>query len=71
MYEWADASVREATHAGSWYTSNRELPASHRLQLTLGSSLEAELSKNLSKVTPLPDLDFSPPVADAKAIIAP
>ncbi|KAK8849469.1 AmmeMemoRadiSam system protein B [Kwoniella newhampshirensis] len=50
--------IREATHAGSWYTSS-------------GTKLASELSQNLSKVTPLPELDYHPPVSDAKAIIAP
>lgn len=37
----------------------------------LGEQLRAELQRNLDKVTPLPDLDYEPPVQDAKAIIAP
>jgi AmmeMemoRadiSam system protein B len=52
------SGVREATHAGSWYTDN-------------GSRLRAELEGYLSKVTPIPSLAFTPPVQDAKAIIAP
>jgi hypothetical protein len=65
-------STRKATHAGSWYTSNRtcpSLPFKHKL--TIGSNLESELAGYLAKVTPLPDLKFEPPLADAKAIIAP
>ncbi|WVR08271.1 AmmeMemoRadiSam system protein B [Kwoniella sp. DSM 27419] len=52
------SNVRQATHAGSWYTDS-------------GTKLSAELSNNLAKVHPLPDLSFVPPVQDAKAIIAP
>jgi hypothetical protein len=37
----------------------------------IGSKLADELSKNLSKVTPLPDLEYQPPITDSKAIIAP
>ncbi len=39
--------------------------------LTPGSRLRAELEGYLSKVTPIPSLAFTPPVQDAKAIIAP
>ncbi|WWD20094.1 AmmeMemoRadiSam system protein B [Kwoniella shandongensis] len=49
---------REATHAGSWYSSS-------------GTKLASELSLYLSKVAPLPELDYAPPVSNAKAIIAP
>ncbi|KAE8542355.1 AmmeMemoRadiSam system protein B [Cryptococcus gattii VGV] len=51
-------SVREATHAGSWYTSSR-------------SGLHNQLSQNLSAVKPISTLDYDPPVSNAKAIIAP
>ncbi|WVQ79438.1 AmmeMemoRadiSam system protein B [Cryptococcus sp. DSM 104549] len=50
--------VREATHAGSWYTDS-------------GPALKAQLSQNLAAVGPLPELGFAPPCADAKAVIAP
>ncbi|ORY34949.1 MEMO1 family [Naematelia encephala] len=50
--------TREPTHAGSWYTSN-------------GSQLQRELSSNLSRVTPIPDLAYNPPIQNAKALIAP
>lgn len=52
------SGVREATHAGSWYTSS-------------GSRLRAELEGYIRKVTPIPALSFTPPLQDAKAIIAP
>ncbi|RSH87910.1 uncharacterized protein EHS24_000428 [Apiotrichum porosum] len=52
------SGVREATHAGSWYTSD-------------GSQLAAELTANLSKVTPLSAPPYKPPVLAAKAVIAP
>ncbi|KAL1408294.1 hypothetical protein Q8F55_005100 [Vanrija albida] len=52
------SGVREASHAGSWYTSN-------------GAQLRAELESYLAKVTPLSSPAFSPPVANAKAVIAP
>ncbi|WWC93045.1 AmmeMemoRadiSam system protein B [Kwoniella dendrophila CBS 6074] len=51
-------SIREATHAGSWYSASE-------------SQLSQQLSSNLSKVTPLPELSFEPPIQNAKAIIAP
>ncbi|KIR60173.1 AmmeMemoRadiSam system protein B [Cryptococcus bacillisporus CA1280] len=52
------SGVREATHAGSWYTSSR-------------SGLHNQLSQNLSAVKPISTLDYDPPVSNAKAIIAP
>ncbi|KAI9632951.1 MEMO1 family [Dioszegia hungarica] len=52
------SGTREATHAGSWYTSS-------------GSQLESELDGYLAKVDPIPELDYAPPVANAKAVIAP
>ncbi|AFR95390.1 hypothetical protein C343_03487 [Cryptococcus neoformans C23] len=52
------SGVREATHAGSWYTSSR-------------SGLRNQLSQNLSAVKPISTLDYDPPVSNAKAIIAP
>ncbi|WWD04109.1 AmmeMemoRadiSam system protein B [Kwoniella europaea PYCC6329] len=52
------ASAREATHAGSWYSASE-------LQL------REQLSSNLSKVHPIPELEYDPPVLDSKAIIAP
>ncbi|WRT69452.1 AmmeMemoRadiSam system protein B [Kwoniella shivajii] len=51
-------SVREATHAGSWYSAK-------------ATELSSQLKSNLSKVTPLPDLAFNPPEQNAKAVIAP
>lgn len=72
------SQVREATHAGSWYTSDGEravpLPrviVAAKLMKRAGDKLRAELQRNLGKVTHLPELDFQPPVQDAKAIIAP
>ncbi|GFZ50149.1 hypothetical protein JCM24511_07904 [Saitozyma sp. JCM 24511] len=52
------SDVREATHAGSWYTSSP-------------SQLKSELEEYLSRVHPLEGLHYDPPVQDAKAVIAP
>ncbi|KAL7424910.1 hypothetical protein Q5752_000597 [Cryptotrichosporon argae] len=52
------SGVREATHAGSWYSSS-------------APALRKELGANLAKVGPLPEQGYAPPVADAKAVIAP
>ncbi|WWC65628.1 AmmeMemoRadiSam system protein B [Kwoniella dejecticola CBS 10117] len=52
------SGIREASHAGSWYTSSR-------------SQLTEQLDEYLSNVQPIPALDFNPPVQNAKAIIAP
>ncbi|WVW86653.1 AmmeMemoRadiSam system protein B [Kwoniella bestiolae CBS 10118] len=52
------SSAREATHAGSWYSASE-------------TQLRQQLSTNLSKVTPIPELNYHHPVVDAKAIIAP
>ncbi|KAF8501899.1 UPF0103-domain-containing protein [Gautieria morchelliformis] len=51
-------SCRSATHAGSWYSSNR-------------TKLDSELSNWLSSVNPSPEEGFSPPIKGCKAIIAP
>ena len=75
-------SVRQPTHAGSWYTSNGTpaLPSSLSnlaqsnpadLCQLQGDELRRELETNLAKVKPLPELDYHPPISDAKAIIAP
>ncbi len=40
-------------------------------ELKKASELAKELDKNLSKVHPLEELDYNPPVQNAKAIIAP
>ncbi|ODN78410.1 AmmeMemoRadiSam system protein B [Cryptococcus amylolentus CBS 6039] len=52
------SGIREATHAGSWYTAS-------------STGLSQQLNQNLSAVHPLPELAYDPPVQDAKAIIAP
>ncbi|KAK4685780.1 MEMO1 family protein, partial [Tremellales sp. Uapishka_1] len=72
-------SARRATHAGSWYTSNGEplwlltlgFYTDLRLPPSLAKKLSAELDTNLAKVTPLPELQYNPPITTAKAIIAP
>lgn len=49
-------AIRRATHAGSWYTDDRQ-------------TLDNELSRNLAAVRA--SENFTPPVAHCKAIIAP
>jgi len=51
-------STRRATHAGSWYNSNK-------------AELDIELSRNLAKAKPTDEHSFSFPVKGIKAIIAP
>jgi predicted class III extradiol MEMO1 family dioxygenase len=58
MATYSPRSVREATHAGSWYTSS-------------ASKLKSELEEYLSRVHPLEGLHYDPPVQDVKAVIAP
>lgn len=48
------------------------VPLHESQKLTLvGSQLESELDGYLAKVDPIPELDYAPPVANAKAVIAP
>ncbi|RPD62986.1 UPF0103-domain-containing protein [Lentinus tigrinus ALCF2SS1-7] len=51
-------SFRQASHADSWYTGNR-------------NKLDQELSGWLQAVNPSPEDDYKPPVLGTKAIIAP
>ncbi|ORX37967.1 MEMO1 family [Kockovaella imperatae] len=51
-------NIRKATHAGSWYSAS-------------GKRLREELQNNLDRVEPIIELDYQPPVQNAKAIIAP
>ncbi|WWC73463.1 AmmeMemoRadiSam system protein B [Kwoniella pini CBS 10737] len=52
------SGIREASHAGSWYSSSE-------------SQLSKELNTNLSKVKSIPELNYNPPISNCKAIIAP
>lgn len=72
------SGTRSATHAGSWYTSNGECSApgikpqpNVATHPPLGNALRAELDANLRRVHALPELDYAPPISDAKAVIAP